>query len=145
MHNVTCKLNKDARVHPTEKGTVFFVSLGEKHYNRSTKQSGFTNYEAALFANSNQVQYYTDNLKQGAIVSVSGESIIADHDDQYGTRLSLQNSRLAYVFNPATHMPDSVRQQGYQNQPNPTCQQAAQQPNQAPEPMNDFDSSDIPF
>ena len=71
MHTVTCKLNKDARMHPNQSGTTFFVGLGEKHYNYKTKSSAYTNYDAAIFAKDTQVQFYTENLKAGAVVTVS--------------------------------------------------------------------------
>ena len=140
MHTVTCKLNNDARLYAGQNGTTFFVGLGEKHYNYKTKQSGYTNYDAAIFAKDSQVQYMTDNLKAGAIVSVSGSSIIIENDEKYGSKLVLQDAKLAYVFNPATPMPDNVRQ-GYQQAPQ---QQApAPQPQSAP---NAADwSEDIPF
>ena len=140
MHTVTCKLNKEARLHPVENGTIFFLSLGEKHYNRKTKQTGFTNYEAAVYAKANQVDYYTKNLVAGAVVTVSGINIIPEDEGQYGIKLMLQEARLDYCMNPATPMPDSVRQQAPQQAP----QQSFQQPQQAPPAQDNFDD-DIPF
>ena len=124
MHTVTCKLNNDARLYAGEKGTTFFIGLGEKHYNFKTKQAGYTNYDAAIFAKESQIQYYTDNLKAGAIVSVSGTSIIVENDEKYGPKLVLQDAKLSYVFNPATPMPTQVRQQ-----------MAPPPPQQAPQPQ----------
>jgi hypothetical protein len=131
MHAVTCKLNNDARLYAGEKGTTFFLGLGEKHYNFKTKEAGYTNYDAAIFAKPTQVQFYTDNLKAGCIVSVSGSSIIMENDEKYGPKLALQDAKLTYCFNPATPMPNQVRQQ------------MAPQQQQQQAPVDDL--SDIPF
>ena len=131
MHTVTCKLNKDARLYAGQNGTTFFIGLGEKHYNYKTNEAGYTNYDAAIFAKDSQIQYYTDNLRAGCIVSVSGSSIIMEsyeHEGKTGTKLVLQDAKLAYVFNPAVPMPNQVRQQVQQQAP--PVQQAPQQ--QAP-------------
>ena len=111
MHVISCKLNKDARLYAGEKGTTFFIGLGEKHYDYKTKQAGYTNYDAAIFAKPTQVQFYTDNLRAGCVVTVSGSSIILENDEQYGPKLVLQDAKLSYCFNPATPMPNEVRQQ----------------------------------
>ena len=167
MHTITGKLNKDARQHQGNAGTVFFVSLGEKHYDRKTKTSGWTNYEAALFAKDTQVQYYTDNLKAGAIISVGGSSLIVELDanGQFPPRLAIQDSKLLFASTPATPMPESVRQQAQQRAPKQQAppqyqqpppqqapagqqinspQQAMDQYNNQPDPATLYDD-DIPF
>lgn len=125
-HSVTGKLNKDARQHQNQSGMTFFVSLGQQSYNHKTKQREWTNYEAALFAKENQIQYYADNLRAGAVIAVSGDALLVDNDQQYGVKLHIQNARLEFSFNPATPIPDNVRQQ---------VQQAPQQPMQQPQQM----------
>ncbi len=124
-HSVTGKLNKDARQHQNQSGMTFFVSIGQQSYNHKTKQREWTNYEAALFAKDNQIQYCTDNLRAGAVIAVSGDALLVENDQQYGVKLHIQNARLEFSFNPATAMPDNVRQQVQQNP-----QQAPQQPMQ---------------
>ena len=130
MHTVTAKLNKDARLFSGDKGDTFFVSLGEKHYDYKTKESGWTNYEAAIFCKPSQRDYMINNLKAGAVVTVSGKTLIIEDNEQYGIKLQIQEATVDYVFNPATPMPDNIRQE---------YQQPA--PPQSPPMQNDFDDS----
>jgi len=161
-HSVTGKLNKDARQHQNQSGMTFFVSIGQQSYNHKTKQREWTNYEAALFAKDNQIQYYTDNLRAGAVIAVSGDALLVENDQQYGVKLHIQNARLEFSFNPATPMPDNVRQQ-VQQAPQQAPQQPMQQqpmappqgqpmgahqhPQQVQQPPQGFDNfdDDIPF
>ena len=124
-HTVTGKLNKAARQHQAGENTIFFVDIGEKNYNRKTKENGWTNYSAALFAKGNQVEFYQSALVEGAIVSVTGTGIIIDTPDnpQYSARLELQDSKLVFV---------SAGQQA-QQQPQ---QQPMQQPAPQQQPFN---------
>lgn len=148
-HTVTCKLNKDARQHPNQSGVTFFVSLGEKNYNYKTKQSEYTNYEAALFAKENQVQFYASKLVSGAVVSVTGTGLIIEPqtDPNYPPRLQMQDAKLTFVH--SSDQPQQQPQQQYQQQA-PQQQYQQQRPQQqapAPQPapgMEDFDD-DIPF
>ena len=140
-HTVTGKLNKPARSHQSQAGTTFFVDIGEKNYNFKTKQNEFTNYSAAVFAKDGQVQFYTDALIEGAIVSVTGTGIILDmpDDPQYKPRLAIQDAKIAYVSSGAQHATP---------QNNPSSAQAPQSRGsyQAPQQQNNqsFDD-DIPF
>jgi hypothetical protein len=143
-HTVTSKLNKDARQHPNQSGVTFFVSLGEKNYNFRTKQSEYTNYEAALFAKENQVQFYSAKLVAGAVVSVTGTGLIIEPqtDSNYQPRLQIQDAKLTFV-----HSSDQPQQAPQQQAPQQQYQQPPQQ--QAPAPqsapgMDDFDDG-IPF
>ena len=148
-HTVTGKLNKAAREHNAGSGTVFFVDIGEKNFNRKTKQADWTNYSAALFASQNQVDFYRQSLTEGAIISVTGTGIILEMPDnpQYKPRLQLQDSKLVFVSGgqpsqqpqQAQSMPANT--QGYQ-------QGAYQQPQKAPQQQAagfDSYSDDIPF
>ena len=101
-HTITAKLNKAARQHPNQSGVTFFVSLGEKNYNFQTKQNEWTNYDAALFAKDGQIQFYTESLVEGAIISVSGTGLImeAQADPQYKPKLMIQDAKLGFVNSP---------------------------------------------
>ena len=149
-HTVTGKLNKDARTHAGQNGTTFFVSIGEKNFDFKTKQSVWTNYEAAIFAKDNQAQFYQNALVAGSVISVSGGGIIAA-SDEYGIKLAIQDARLEYV-----NTPESPAQRPQQQAPSarsahsapPPPQQIPQAPrtHSAPPPpdMDAFDD-DIPF
>ena len=97
-HTVTAKLNKAARKHDLQDGAIFFVSLGERNFDRQQKTNVWTNYDAALFANGKQVDFYEDALTQGAIVTVSGSGIIIDDSNEdYPAKLKLIDSKLEFV------------------------------------------------
>jgi len=136
-HTVTGKLNKDARTHAGQNGTTFFVSIGEKNFDFKTKQSVWTNYEAAIFAKDNQAQFYQNALVAGSVISVSGGGIIAA-SDEYGIKLAIQDARLEYV-----NTPDSTPAPQQRSQ----AQQAPQEPraNMPPPPDMDAFDDDIPF
>ena len=125
MHAVTSKLNNTARQHQGDKGVTFFVSLGESNYNFKTREKEWTNYDAALFAKDNQIQFYNDVLIEGAVVTVSGSGIIVELDEtgQYKPKLMIQDARLDFVSN------DQQRGQQYTQGSN----QARQAANQAPQ------------
>jgi len=112
-HSITCKINKDARQHPNPSGVTFFVSLGEKNYSHKLKKSVWTNYEAALFAKEKQIQYYTDVLKAGSIITVSGTGVIVEVDNtgKYEPQLSIQNAKLEFAMAMDVPMPPVVQQQ----------------------------------
>lgn len=148
MHTVTGKLNKSAKPFQTQNGTGFSISLGEKVYNRETKQSEWTNYRMVLFAKDKQVDFYTNNLVEGAIVSVSGDALqIKQWEDK--TYLEMSGCKLGYINNPG----DAPRQQAPQQQQGFQPQQPVQQgsfnrnqPQQAPQSsgFDDFDD-EIPY
>ena len=122
-HTITGKLNKAARQHQNSAGMTFFVSLGEQNYNHQTKQKEWTNYDAALFAKDGQIQFYTDNLVEGAIVSVTGKGLIVEPSEQYGPKLKVVDAQLSYCYNPSGQVP----QQNFQPQQQPQQQQQMQQ------------------
>lgn len=124
-HTITGKLNKPASMFQAGESTGFGIRLGVKYYDRSTKADAWTNYSAAVFAkNPNQIAYLQQILVDGAIVSVSGDSIKVDqYQGQNGLQitLDLQNAKVEYAFNP----------QGQQQQAKP-AQHHQQQQYQAP-------------
>lgn len=148
-HTITAKLNKPARKHIGQNGgATFFVSLGEKNYNRKTQQNEWTNYECALFAKDNQIQFYESALVQNAVVGVTGTGIIIDNSNpEYPAKLMLLDSRLEFVSGGAQSAPQQAlaRQSGYQQpvQQQPP-QQSAPQPAQQGTGFSDFDD-DIAF
>lgn len=155
-HSVTCKLNKDANQHQTDKGTIFFVSLGEKVYNRKTNSNEYTNYEAALFASAAQVAHYTTTLVSGTVIEVSGTGILMDPptDPKYKARLIIQDAKLGYTFSPDGGQPQRAPQQQaapqqYQQAPQQAPQQyqqphmQQQAPQQPQQPQ--YENQDVPF
>ena len=96
-HTITGKLNKPARQHQGQNGMTFFVSIGEKNYDFKTKANVWTNYDIALFAKDAQIQFYTDNLVENSIVSVSGTGLILDLSNPEYPKLSLQDAKLGFV------------------------------------------------
>ena len=151
-HTITGKLNKAARQHQGQNGMTFFVSLGEKNYDFKTKQNVWTNYDVALFAKDGQIPFYTENLNEGAIVSVTGTGLILDLSNHEYPKLSLQDAKLIFVSgsaqpaqqNAGGFQAQAPQQQGYSSQ-TPAQQQ---QPYQAPQHQQGFqpvDNSGIPF
>jgi len=134
-HTVTAKLNNPARQHPNQSSVTFFVSLGEKNYNFQTKQNEWTNYEAALFAKDGQIQFYTESLIEGAIISVSGSGLIMEvqTDAQYKPKLIIQDAKLGFVNSPQG-APQQQTQQNQQQQNN-NQQQYQQNNNQQQAPQ----------
>lgn len=132
-HTITGKLNKPASMFQAGESTGFGVRLGVKYYDRDTKADAWTNYSAALFSkNPNQISYLQQVLVEGAVVSVSGESIkVEQYQGQNGLQitLDLQNAKLEYAFNPQGQQQP---QQGYQQPAYQQQQYAPQQPAQAP-------------
>jgi single-strand DNA-binding protein len=135
-HTVTGKLNKAVRSHQSQAGTTFFVDIGEKNYNFKTKANEFTNYSAAVFAKDGQIQFYSDALVEGAIVSVTGTGIIIDMPDdaQYKPRLAIQDAKVVFVSSGAQHATPQNNSGGFVQkpaQPRGSYQQPQQQNNQA--------------
>ena len=149
-HSVTGRLNKSARQHKNQSGVTFFVTVGEKNYNHKTKQAEWTNYDAALFAKDTQVQFYTDNLVENAIISVSGTGLLIQQDPsgQYEPKLILQDAKLEFVANDlkrAQQHQQGVSQARQAMQPAPPPQnQPMGAHQQAPAGFDDFDQK-IPF
>ncbi len=127
-HTICGKLNKAARQHPSQSGMTFFVSLGEKNYDFKTKQNVWTNYDVALFAKDAQIQFYADNLTEGAIVSVTGTGLILDLSNAEYPKLSLQDAKMIFVSSNGQGAQQSYQQpqQSYQQPPQQSYQQAPQ-------------------
>ena len=97
-HTITAKLNKPARKHQGQNGTTFFVSLGEKNYNYTTKSAEWTNYEAALFAKDAQIAFYESVLIENAVIEVNAGGIIIDASNpEYKPKLVLQDAKLGFT------------------------------------------------
>lgn len=137
-HSVTSKLNNDAREHANSAGVTFFVSLGEKNYNHKTKTSEYTNYDAALFAKDNQIDFYRKCLVKDSIIQVSGTGIIMEIDlsGQYQPKLVIQDAKLGFVNDQlcVSTGQAAAPQQYAQPQAAPQAQQYAQ-PQQQPAPV----------
>jgi len=119
-HTITGKLNKAARQHQNNSGTTFFVTIGEKNYNYKTKANEWTNYDVALFAKDTQIQFYADNLVEGAILSVSGKGLLIDVSNPQYPKLVLQDAAMTFISNDSAGAPaqqPQQQQQGFQQQP----------------------------
>lgn len=129
-HTVTAKLNNFAKKKETSNGYSFFLTLGEKNYDRKEKKTKWTNYTATLFCKESSVMYYENVLITGAVISVSGSGLIIriPEDQKYGPSLEIQEARLEFAYGGAVPPPQSA-------------QEAVSHP--APE-MDSFDD-DIPF
>ena len=103
--SVTGKLNQDARQFEAGEATGFSIRLGAKFYDSKTKETQWTNYEAAFFLrNEGQVNYHRDTLVKGAIVEVSGSGLrINQYDGQNGPQISLAilDPRLGFTMRPS--------------------------------------------
>ena len=155
-HSITCKLNNDARSSQGQDSTTFFVSLGEKNYNFSTKQNEYTNYEAALFAKGNQVAFYQSTLVAGAVIEVSSTGVIIEIDPtgQYKPKLKMVDAKLGFVHSDNQGAPQQqaqqqpAQQQTMQQQPQQQQgfqQQYQQQGQPQQQPQNQFPNDDIPY
>lgn len=148
MHTVTGKLNKEARTFQAGESTGFSVSIGEKFYNRETKASEWTNYNAVIFAKAPaQIDFYKNNLVEGAIISVAGKTLqIKTYNER--TYIEMNDCSLEFVNNPGvTPRQQAPQQQGFQPQAQQQgqVQQGAYNKNQPQQQVpTDFDD-DIPF
>lgn len=149
-HSITGKLNNPARQHQGNNGMTFFISLGEKNYDFKTKGNVWTNYDVALFAKDAQIQFYAENLVEGAIVSVSGTGLILDVSNAQYPKLSLQDAKLGFVSSGG--QPVQQQSQGGFQQQAPQQQggfssqtpQQQQQPYVAPQQQNGFQQQSAP-
>lgn len=72
---ITGKLNQAAREFQAGGYTGFGFRLGKQYYDRETKAKEWTNYEAAVFTNNTQqIEFYRQNLVEGAVVEVMAEA-----------------------------------------------------------------------
>lgn len=137
---ITGKLNKPANEFQAGGYTGFGIRLGKQYYDRESKQKEWTNYEAAVFSNNTQqIEFYRQNLVEGAIVEITGESEkIKQFQGNNGLVLSIEliDCKIGYVSSGQTQsmqQPQQFQQQPqqFQQQPpaQPQYQQAPQQPN----------------
>ena len=156
---ITIKLNKDAHQFQAGESAGFGIRGGVQFYNRETKSKEWTNYEAAVFVrNPGQVQFYQDNLREGSIVQITGQTErIKQFDGNNGPIFSIEliDASIGYINSPQHAQQASQQQapqrQAPQQQPQQQQTQYAQQPpqnlqqynNQAPQQFED--NSDIPF
>ena len=109
-HTITSKLNKDAKQHTSGSGVTFFVTLGECNYDYKTKKKEWTNYQASLFAKDAQIEYYSDILRAGSIITVSGTGLILDVKGPH-VNIRIIDSKLEFAMKTGTPMPDNVKKQ----------------------------------
>jgi len=138
-HTVVFKLHKPAQQFQAGDSTGFGIRGGVKYYDRKTKSEKWTNYQAAVFAkNQQQIDFYAGNLIEGAVVTVSGESIaVEEFPGQQGLQitLGLNNARIEYIASPSQARAPDAAQQAYNK---------AVAPQKAPAGFDSFDD-DIPF
>jgi hypothetical protein len=116
-HSITAKLNQAAREHAGQNGTTFFVSLGEKNYDFKTKQTVWTNYDAALFAKDAQIEFYRSVLVEHAVIEVAGTGIIVDASNpEYKPKLMIQEAKLGFTSSPQGAQQAAPQQGGFQQQ-----------------------------
>lgn len=126
-HSITCKLNSDARQHPSEKGVTFFVSLGEKNYNHKTGENEYTNYDAALFAKDAQIGFYSSALVKGSVIEVACSGLLVDDSNkEYKPKLVMVKAELGFVHS-------EEKSQNGQGAPQSAPQAAPQAPQAAPQ------------
>jgi len=118
-HTIAIKLNKPAQQFQAGDSVGFGIRGGVKYYDRKTKSEKWTNYQAAVFAkNQQQIDFYAGNLIEGAVVTVSGESIaVEEFQGQQGLQitLALNNARIEYIANPSQVRAPDAAQQAYNN------------------------------
>jgi len=118
-HTVTFKLNKPAQQFQAGDSVGFGIRGGVKYYDRKTKSEKWTNYQAAVFAkNQQQIDFYSGNLIEGAVVTVSGESIaVEEFQGHQGLQitLGLNNARIEYIAQPSQVRAPDAAQQAYNN------------------------------
>lgn len=86
------KLNNDAREFQAGQSTGFGFRIGEKGYNRETREVEWTNYEAAVFSNKpKMIEALRNRLLNGAVVCVSYQGQrIKQFEGQNGLILSIE-------------------------------------------------------
>lgn len=126
-HSVTGKLNKSAREFTAGDGVGFGIQLGERHYDRQTKQNAYTNYQGAIFAsNPQQIDFYRSVLVEGSIIEVKCDQLKIDSFQGQNGLVSYNemiNARLGYSYSP----------EGNQGQPSGNSGQFGNQPPAQPQ------------
>ena len=149
--SVTCKLNKAAKEMSSTNGTLFLVGLGKREFNRQTKEKEWVNYNAALFANERQVNFYREVLIPGAVITVSGSGLLpkiwGTNNDQISLDIIDSNLEFSFEGDSAPQQLAPQQQNQQQNQQQAQSYQGAQQGTSKQAQPSGFDdfSDDIPF
>lgn len=116
--SVTLRLSNNANTFQTAKSTGFAIRGGVKFYDHESKKDDWTNYEAVVFASTSaQIDYYMQNLVEGAIVEVSANKLkIKTFNGQNGQKHSIEllNAEIGLI---AQSVPRESQQQGGYQQP----------------------------
>ena len=132
---ITIKLNKDAHQFEAGESAGFGIRGGVQFYNRETRAKEWTNYEAAVFVrNPGQVQFYQDNLREGSIVQITGQTErIKQFDGNNGPIFSIEliDASIGYINSP--QHAQQAQQQAPQQAPQQQMRQAAPQRQQQPQ------------
>jgi len=75
-HTISGKLNKAAHQHQLQDATMFFIEIGKQVYDRKTSEKTWVNYTAGLYAKGGQVEFYANNLVEGAIVCINCQDLL---------------------------------------------------------------------
>ena len=137
---ITIKLNKDAHQFQAGESAGFGIRGGVQFYNRDTKAKEWTNYEAAVFVrNPGQVQFYQDNLREGSIVQITGQTErIKQFDGNNGPIFSIEliDASIGYINSPQYAQQASQQQQPQQQAPQRQAPQQQPQQRQPAQPQN---------
>lgn len=129
---ITARIKDAANQHALGDGAVmFFVNMGKQTYNRKVREKVWTNYTAALYAKQTQVEFYTNSLVAGAVISVTCKDLIIDmpENPNHKPRLEMVDASLDGAFSmDGQHQQQMSQQAAPMQQP----QQMAQPMQQAP-------------
>jgi len=94
---ITGKLSDDARQFEAGQSTGFNVRIGVQYYDRKTKEKGWTNYQAVLFAKAGaQIQFYQSALVKDAVIELTCEKEkIAEYNGKY--YIEMIDTKLGFV------------------------------------------------
>lgn len=132
---ITGKLNKAAHQFQAGESTGFAINIGEQYYDRTTKSKEWTNYKAVIFAKiPQQIQYLTDVLVQGSIISLTCKQLKIDvYEGQNGQSLTIEmiDASLQNAYSPSQpqqtkHVPENYSPPPQQAAPQQVQQQAPQ-------------------
>lgn len=102
--SITGKINKTPNEFPAGDSVGFGLRLGERYYDRETKQKEWTNYEFVLFAKAqSQIDFYRDALREGAIIEVSGsqqkiKSFTPNTGGDPHLSIEIQDAKLGFIW-----------------------------------------------
>ncbi len=146
-HTITIKLNKAAHEFKAGESTGFGVRGGVKYFDRKSKSSEWTNYQAVVFAKAPaQIDFYRNALVEGSIVEVTGkQQKIEVYEGQSGQQISIEllDASLGFIGTPGQSAPQ--RQPAQAPSAANQLRQGVQQLGVQQQPVDDFDDSAIPF